>query len=52
MEMESNSKVSIAEGSKLRDLFVQYIGEDFINISKIILIEEVMSGIVTIIYLV
>ena len=24
MEMESNSKVSIAEGSKLRDLFVQY----------------------------
>ena len=24
MEMESNSKVSIAERSKLRDLFVQY----------------------------
>ena len=24
MEMESNSKVSIAKGSKLRDIFVQY----------------------------
>ena len=24
MEMESNSKVSIAKGPKLRDLFVQY----------------------------
>ena len=52
MEMESNSKVSIAKGSKLRDLFVKYIGEDFINMSKMILVEEVMSGIVTIIYLV
>ena len=50
MEMESNSKASIAEGSKLRDLFVKFIGEDFINMSKMILVEEVMPGIVTIIY--
>ena len=48
--MESNSKVSIAEGSKLRDLFVKYIGADFINMSRMILVEEVMPGIVTIIY--
>ena len=52
MEIEPNSKVFIAEESKLRDLFVQYMGEDFINVLKMILIEEVMSGIVTIIYLV
>ena len=52
MEIEPNSKVFIAEESKLRDLFVQYMGEDFINVLKMILVEEVMSGIVTIIYLV
>ena len=45
MEIKSNSKVSIAKGSKL-------IGEDFINMSKMILVQEVMLGIVTIIYLV
>ena len=52
MEMESNSKASIAEGSKLRDLFVKFIKEDFINMFKMILIEKVMPDIVTIIYFV
>ena len=50
MEIESNLKASIAEGSKLRDLFVKFIEKNFINMSKMILVEEVMPGIVTIIY--